>query len=160
MKRVLCLVTLVLLATFAFPQTSNSTGQSGSTGQTGASSGDEQQLLSLEQQWATAMTSGDVATVQRIEADNYVMNGSDGTTITKQQDISGMKSGTEKYTEAQLSDLKATVNGDTGTVTGKIALKGTENGKDVSGAYQFTDTFQKRDGSWQAVSTKSTNVPE
>jgi ketosteroid isomerase-like protein len=117
-------------------------------------------LLSLEHQWADAMTSGDVATVQRIEADDYVMTGSDGTTITKQQDVNGLKSGTEKYSEADLADLKPHVNGDTATVTGRITLKGTENGKDISGTYEFTDTFAKRNGAWEAVSTKSTKVPQ
>jgi ketosteroid isomerase-like protein len=117
-------------------------------------------LLSLEHQWADAMTSGDVATVQRIEADDYVMTGSDGTTITKQQDVNGLKSGTEKYSEADLADLKPHVNGDTATVTGRITLKGTENGKDISGTYEFTDTFAKRNGAWEAVSTESAGVQQ
>lgn len=160
MRKVLCLAIVLLLTGFAFSQTSGSMDKSGSMAQSASGSADEQQLLRIEQQWATAMTSGDAATVQRIEADSYVMTSSDGTTMTKQDDVNGLKSGTEKYTQADLSDLKAHVDGDTGTVTGKIALKGTEKGKDISGTYEFTDTFAKRNGTWEAVSTKSAKVPQ
>jgi ketosteroid isomerase-like protein len=88
------------------------------------------------------------------------MKGSDGTTITKQQDVNGLKSGSEKYQQAELSDLKPHVSGDTATVTGRMTLKGTENGKDISGTYEFTDTFEKHDCTWQAVSSKSTKIPQ
>jgi ketosteroid isomerase-like protein len=166
MKKLCCLAVVLLLTGFAFSQTSGSMSKSGSMGQNSSmgqnapASADEQQLLNIEQEWANAMTSGDVATLQRIEADNYVMTNADGTTTTKEQDINGLKSGTEKYQEAELSDLKPNVNGDTATVTGKITLKGTENGKDISGTYEFTDTFAKRNGNWEAVSTTSTKLPQ
>jgi ketosteroid isomerase-like protein len=102
------------------------------------------------------MKSGDVSALQRIEADSYKFTNPEGVTTTKQDDVNGLKSGHSKYESFELSDLKAQVNGDTATVTGKAALKGTENGKDVSGNYDFVDTFKKIDGTWQAVSTKST----
>jgi ketosteroid isomerase-like protein len=172
MRKVLCLATLLLLTAFAFAQANNSTeqsgtmgqssstAQSGSMGQSGSASGDEQQLLDIEQQWADAMTSGDAAAIQRIEADSYVLTEGDGTKMTKQDDVNGLKSGDVKYQSAKVSDLKANVNGDTGTVTGRIALKGTDKGKDISGTYEFTDTFAKKDGTWQAVSTKSQKVAD
>src|SRR5512133_2752639 len=118
MRRVLCLATLLLLTAFAFSQTSGSTGQSGSNtqsgsmAQSGAGSGDEQQLLKIEQDWADAMKAGDADAVKRIEADNYVLTDADGNTITKQQDVNGLKSGDVKYQSVEISDLKAHVDGD------------------------------------------------
>lgn len=179
MKRVLLIATLLLVAALAFAQTNSSSGQSGSMGQSGsagqssmgqssmgqssmaqAGSADEQELLKIEQQWADAMKSGDAAALQRIEADNYKFTNPEGVTTTKQDDLSGIKSGKTKYESVELSDLKPQVSGDTATVTGKITMKGTENGKDVSGTYDFTDTFQKINGTWQAVSTKTTKAAE
>lgn len=171
MRRVLCLATLLLVTAFAFAQTSSSSSQSstsgqsgsmeqsGSMGQSGSASSDEQQLLSIEQQWADAMKSGDASVVQRIEADDYKLTNAEGVTSTKQDDVNGLKSGQSKYQSVELSDLKPQVNGDTATVTGKITLKGTEKGKDISGTYDFTDTFAKHNGTWQAISSQSHKVP-
>jgi ketosteroid isomerase-like protein len=154
MRRFLCLSTLLFVAAFVFAQTGTSMGQSGSA------SSDEQQLIKIEQQWADAMKSGDASALQRIEADDYVFTNPEGQVTTKENDVNDLKSGQVKYESVELSDLHAHVDGDTGVVTGHIAIKGTDRGKDISGNYTFTDSFAKRNGVWQAVSTQSNKLPE
>lgn len=169
MKKVFCLATMLLITAFAFSQASSPSSQSGSMGQSGSSASqssmgqssmaqsgsDEQELLKIEQEWADAMKSGDASALQRIEADEYKFTNPEGVTTTKEDDINGLKSGQAKYESVEISDLKANVTGDTAIVTGKIAMKGTEKGKDISGTYDFTDNFKKINGTWQAVSTKT-----
>lgn len=154
MRRILCLATLLFLTAFGFGQTSSSMGQSSS------GSGDEQQLLSIEQKWADAMKNDDPGALQKIEADNYVFTNPEGKITNKQDDVNDLKSGQAKYQSVELSSLQAHVHGDTAIVTGHIAIKGTEKGKDISGNYVFTDTFVKRNGTWEAVATQSNKLPQ
>ncbi len=173
MKRILCMTTILLFAAMANAQASSqssttsdqsmpnsgqssSMGQSSSSGQSGSSTAQEQQLIGLEHQWADAEKNGNTAILQRVVADGYVYTDPSGKITGKQDEINMVKNGQAKYQTFDLSDMQAHVYGDTAVVTGKAKLQGTENGKDVSGNYAFTDTFVKKDGQWQAVATQST----
>ncbi len=176
MKRILCMVVVMLVAVMVEAQTGSSNQNPASSGQSmpsasqsnsstaqGASqstsgSADDQQLIGVEQQWAQAEKSGDAATVGRIEADNYVFTDPSGKITGKQDDVNGLKSGKMKFQTFELSDLQPHVTGNTAVVTGRATVQGTDNGKDVSGTYAFTDTFVKKDGQWQAVATQSTPI--
>jgi ketosteroid isomerase-like protein len=182
MKRILCLVTMMLVAAMVYAQASGSSQNPPSSGQSMPAAGqsmpsagqsmpssqgmsqsasnpaEEQRLIGLEHQWADAEKSGDAAGVARIEADGYVFTDETGKTVGKQDDVNALKSGQVKFQAFDLSDMQAHVYGDTAVVTGRANIKGTDKGKDISGTYAFTDTFVKRDGQWQAVSSQSTSV--
>ncbi len=180
MKRIVCMVAVMLVAAMVQAQTgassqnppssgqsmpaagqsAPSSGQSmpgmSSSGQSTSGSAEEQQLLGLEQQWAQAEKSGDAAAVARIEADTYVFTDPSGKITGKQDDVNMLKTGQAKYQTFELSDMQAHVTGDTAVVTGRANIKGTEKGQDISGTYAFTDTFVKTGGQWQAVATQTT----
>ncbi len=166
MKQVLSMIALLLLIaavavaqSSTMPNSQSMPGQSSSSAASqSSSSADEQQLLGLEQQWADAARSGDANALARIEADGYVFTDPSGKVSGKQEDVNGLKTGQTKYQQFELSDLQAHVFGDTGVVTGRVQLKGTSNGQDISGSYAFTDTFVKRGGQWQAVATEVTRL--
>jgi ketosteroid isomerase-like protein len=50
------------------------------------------------------------------------------------------------------------VHGEVAVVTGRNTIKATYMGKDISGAYRFTDTFVKRASRWQVMTTQGTAV--
>ncbi len=174
MKRILCMTTLMLFAAMAYAQSSGqypsssgqsmpSAGQSSSMGQSSAgqsssNTAEEQQLIGIEHQWADASKRGDAATVARIESDSYVFTDPSGKITGKQDDVNMIKNGQAKYQTFDLSDMQAHVFGNTAVVTGRVKLQGTENGKDVSGTYAFTDTYVKKDGQWQAVASQVTSI--
>jgi ketosteroid isomerase-like protein len=113
-------------------------------------------LKTIENRWMDAVKNKNADEMQKIEAPDYRFVMSDGNARGRQEDIAAAKNST--FTEASLSDMNVRVFGDTGIVTGVAHIKGTENGKDVSGDYRFTDVFVKRDGNWEAVNTDTTKV--
>ena len=70
----------------------------------------------------------------------------------------GFASGTFKYESRDISDLSIRVYGNAAVVTGRSTQKGTENGKDYSGAYRFTRVYIKQRGRWQTVALQTTRV--
>ena len=54
--------------------------------------------------------------------------------------------------------MKVKVHGEMGVVTGRNTIKATYMGKDISGAYRFTDVFVKHAGRWQVLSTQGTAI--
>jgi ketosteroid isomerase-like protein len=118
----------------------------------------EQDLLKLESNWGDALLKNDTAALERIYADEYLFTDSEGVTWNKPQDLANTKSGASKITSFKLEDMKVHVYGEAAVVTGKTILKGTFQGKDISGQHRFTDVFVKRAGRWQCVATQSTVI--
>ena len=118
----------------------------------------EQELLKVERAWADALVKRDVSVVEQIYADEYVDIDPDGIVTNKAQHLANLKSGALKLSAQTLADLKVNVYGEVGVVHGSYTQTGTLQGKDVSGAFRFTDVFVRRSGRWQCVSTQSTRV--
>jgi len=116
----------------------------------------ERDILKLENDWSTAWEKKDTAFLQKLFADEYLSTDHEGTTSTKAQDLANVAQTTT--TSFALTDMKVHVYGDTAVVTGLNTLKATFKGKDISGAYRFTDVFVKRDGRWQVVATQGSLV--
>ena len=118
---------------------------------------EERALIQIERDWAVASAANDAAGLDKLMADEYVGN-TDGRITPKKQGLADVKSGATKTSSAEASDLTVFVAGDRATVHGLWTETSIQNGKDMSGQYRFTDTFIKRDGRWQAVTTFSTKL--
>jgi len=118
----------------------------------------EQELLKLEQEWANADVKADVAFLDKILADEWVMTDADGVFSTKAESLAMLKSGDSKVSSEVPSEMKARVYGDAAVVTGIATEKETFKGKDTSGTYRFTDTWIKKAGRWQCVATHASKV--
>jgi uncharacterized protein (TIGR02246 family) len=118
----------------------------------------EQVITKMEREWAEALVKADVATLDRMMADDWLMTTWDGQTVPKAQSIEEFKSGVSKLTAADIDNLKVRVFGDTAVATIGQTEKGTYKGKDSSGRYLYTDVWVKRNGKWQAVATHGTKV--
>jgi ketosteroid isomerase-like protein len=120
--------------------------------------GQEAKIKQLEQDWAQATLKDGAAAVDKYEADDIVATDPSGRTTSKTQDKQDMTSGDLKFQSMELADLEAHVYGNTAVATGKNTLKGTYKGQDISGSYRFTDTWVKRNGTWQVVATQSNKI--
>jgi uncharacterized protein (TIGR02246 family) len=120
----------------------------------------EQAITKLEREWAEALVKADVATLERVMADDWLMTTWDGQTQTKAQSIAEFKSGETKLTAADMGNLKVRVFGDTAVATLSLMEKGMSKGKDSSGHFLYTDVWVKRNGKWQAVATHGTKVEQ
>ena len=118
----------------------------------------EQTLLQLVRDWEQANRNNDAAALERILAPEFVSTDSDGRLVTKAEMFARRKSGAVKFTEFTQDDYKVHILGDTAIVTGRSTLKGTRDGKNLSGRERWTDVFVRRNGSWQAVASHSSRI--
>lgn len=96
------------------------------------------------------------AAVDQFEADDIITTDPGGRVTDKAQDKKDLSSGDLKFQSMELSDLNVHVYGNTAVAAGTNNLKGTYKGQDISAKYRFTDTWVKRNGKWQVVSSQST----
>ena len=118
----------------------------------------EEALKKLELDWGNALVKKDFATLERLVSNDWTLIDTEGTVWSKAQSIAVLKSGEDVVSAFAVSDLKVRVYGDAAVVTGVSIAKETLKGKDVSGAYRFTDTWVKRGASWLCVATHSSKI--
>jgi ketosteroid isomerase-like protein len=119
---------------------------------------DEKALVQLETEWSAAILAADLATLERILADDFVQVGAFGI-AEKTQVIADLRSGKYKVTSmSPPRDMKVRFFGDVAVVTGAGEEKSTFQGKDTSGTWVWTDVWVKRKGKWQAVASQATPV--
>jgi ketosteroid isomerase-like protein len=120
----------------------------------------EQAVMKLEQERVDAVLKGDLATLERIFADDLVYTHSSARVETKQQFLEALKSGATKYEALKHSDLKAQVYGDTVVLRGKSDVKVSANGQPpVSFPLRFIIVYVKANGRWQMTTWQSTRLP-
>ena len=99
-----------------------------------------------------------MATIERMEAPDYMFTDPDGNLNTKAESDGMIKSGDVKIASFKIDDLKVRVKGTTAVVHGLETEKSTYKGTDTSGQYRFTDVFVKHNGTWKAIATQSSKV--
>jgi hypothetical protein len=117
----------------------------------------EQAVTALENAWLTAFTTGDNAWYEKNLAAGAVMTSEKGELRDKAATIARLKTQPFKGTSTGTVD-KVVVYGDTAIAIGVETDKGTQNGKDASGTYRWTDTWVKIDGQWQCVAGHSSTI--
>ncbi|MBA3766119.1 MAG: nuclear transport factor 2 family protein [Acidobacteria bacterium] len=119
---------------------------------------DEQVLRLIEREWGDAIKNKNKAWFERTYADGYTAINSRGKIFNKTEDIADTLSSTDTTTSDELSDVKVQVHGDTAIVIGRLHLVGKDKKGSFDRTYTFTDTFIRRDGRWQVISTQATLV--
>ena len=121
-----------------------------------------EQVVACEHAWAKAAADGDAAKMAGLIADDYVeiaMETDPGTkssrwvTTDKAEWVNLVRSGREKYQSVELRNLKVYFHADIATVTGEYSQAGTRDGKDISENGVYVDTWVRRNGNWQVVSS-------
>ena len=120
----------------------------------------EQELLKLEGEWLDAYLKHDVAAMERIEADDFMITFPDGRVMTKADEIANLKKPAPAGPGPTFmtADTKVRIYGDTAILTGKFIQKGTyadgpRKGQDYNIQERYTDVYVKRNGRWQVVSS-------
>jgi len=120
----------------------------------------EQELIRLENEWNDAWVNRNIAFFERIYADDFMVTTSDGSVLTRAQDIANVKSGDDVATSVMGDDFKVRVYGDTAVVTYRSTEKGQFKGRGFSGQYRWTDTWIKKDGRWQIVAAHCSRITQ
>jgi len=120
----------------------------------------EESIKALSEQGRQAALKGDVATIDKLVADDFIGVDPAGGTSTKAQVLELFKSGKVKYEAIEISDLKVRVYGDTALINTTANVKGHLGDIDIGGQYRGVRVWVKRKGQWQSVSFQSTRVAQ
>jgi len=152
MKRILIITILAMaLSSLALAQTSDK--------KAAPSSKAEQEVNKVSDEIIEALGRTDVAAIDRLFADDYIVTQSFGLT-SKAQLLDAYKSGRLKYTSASGKDRSVRVYGDTAVTTGILMLKGQNPNGDFTINARCTSVFVKQQGRWRLVAAQLSEIPQ
>ena len=110
-------------------------------------------ILGLEAKWNAAYDRGDIATMNTLLADDFIITVEDGSTFSKSGYIAHYGDSTVHVEISDMSDLKVRMHGKTAVVTGAYHEKGTSKGKPYEYRDRFTDVWMNVNGPWQVIAS-------
>lgn len=120
----------------------------------------EESIKAVNEQLNQAALKGDVATFDKLLADDTIGINVLGVTSTKADVLENFKSGKLKFEAIEVTDTKVRVYGDTALVNATANVKGHFGATDLSGQYRSVRVWVKRKGQWQSVSFQATRVAQ
>ena len=118
----------------------------------------EQQIKALSDQAIQAQLKGDTSAFEKFYADDATIIHSDGTLVTKAQEIENLKSGSLKYESISVLEQKIHIYGETAVAISHTSVKATVSDKPYSSDARNTRIWVKRKGNWQLVLFHVTRV--
>ena len=110
-------------------------------------------ILALENKWNIAYKQGDVATMNSLLADDFIITIEDGATFSKSGYIAHCGDPDNHVLVSEMSELKVRAHGNTAIVTGAYHEKGSTNGKPYEYHDRLTDVWMLTDGRWQVIAS-------
>ena len=137
-------LSLVVIAAFALAASDLGAAQS----KAGALS----KILALESKWNEAYRHGDVATMESLLADDFVITVEDGSTFSKSGYIAHNADSALHVEISEMAEVKVRMHGNVAVVTAAYHEKGTSKGKPYESRDRATDVWmRKADGGWQVI---------
>lgn len=114
-------------------------------------------LEALEAEWFRVYDTHDLAPLQRLIADDFVATLADGAMRDKTQHIAAYRADFETLDRVESNELRVRVyTRELAVATGSYSasLRGTP----AATKYRYTDTWLKRNGTWQCVATHESRI--
>ncbi|HEV2018719.1 MAG TPA: nuclear transport factor 2 family protein [Gemmatimonadaceae bacterium] len=113
--------------------------------------------IQLEDQWTTALVKRDVRTFDQLLAPNFVYT-ENASVMNRGEVIKGV-TGPDKVEWARNEGMKLHDFGNVQVITGVLHVKGKGTKGSFDRRYQFTDTWQRRNGRWQIIAAQDYLIP-
>jgi len=114
--------------------------------------------IKLEDQWTTALVKRDAAAFERLLAPNFVYT--EDASVMSRADVIKSVTGSDRVEWARNEGMKVHDFGDVHVITGVLHLRGRGKGGAFDRRYQFTDTWQRRNGRWQIIAAQDYLIPK
>ena len=108
--------------------------------------------IQLEDQWTTALVQRDARTFDRLLAPGFVYT--EDASVMDRNDVIKSVSGPDRVEWARNEGMKVHDFGDVQVITGILHLRGKGKQGPFDRRYQFTDTWQRRNGRWQIIAAQ------
>ena len=116
---------------------------------------DAEVVLALEETWSKAPREGDLETVGKVVADDWLAVGPAGQIMTKKDLLGMLASHPNLFETTDYSDVRLSLFGSTAVVTS--AFHGV--GKELELKQRYMRVYAKRAETWQCVATQIVPVP-
>ena len=110
-------------------------------------------LLALESKWNEAYLKSDIAALNSLLSDDFIITIEDGSTFSKAGYIARCGNPNIQVQLSEMSDLKVRMHGNTAVVTGAYHERGLDQGKPYEFRDRFTDIWMNLDSRWQVVAS-------
>jgi ketosteroid isomerase-like protein len=119
---------------------------------------DQDILMQLERDWDEAFHRKDVAVIEQILADEFVVTYDDGSRGDKGKELRLATEFDQQIDSSMLDEFIVKEYGDTAVVWFTQHLVGPSKGRSLSLTFRYVDVFVMRAGRWQCVASQSTKV--
>src|SRR6266496_4475851 len=127
------------------------------TAQQPANSTSEQEVRQMIGKYRTALLQRDIATLEKIWADDYIFVNASGEVLTKAQRLANAKSGATTLDSInEEENITVRVYQNSALATSRVTIKGQYSGQPTSGQYRSTHVWVKGPAGWQLVSNQLT----
>jgi hypothetical protein len=123
----------------------------------------KQDLMQLERDIGKANIDRNYAFFDRVEADEFIFTGADGSLLNKKEDLKGLTEPANPDVTLlayDVDEMNVLLYEKTAVVTGRVTTKRRYKGTESSSQSRFTDVFVWRDGRWQIVAGHSSRIPK
>src|SRR5829696_1455785 len=124
--------------------------------QNSRTSTEEDEVRQMEWEWGVAFERKDLATLDRLMADEYILTDPLGNVRDKAESLAAIAANDVLFESTTSDNVHVRISGDTAVVTGRSTFRGRYKGWSVAGCYQYTDVLVKQRGSWRAVGSHMT----
>ena len=116
----------------------------------------ESEVLGANRAYIQAHINRDVAALDRLLADEFVIGGRYGGVTTKSQRLALLTNPVYSFIDIDSRDTRVTATENYGKVSGYAVLTGRYSGREAtSNSYRYTRRFERRDGRWQVVGVET-----
>ena len=111
------------------------------------------QVLAVEKQWNEVYKRGDIATMNSLLTDDFIITVEDGNTYSKPGYIAHSGNPSVRVEVSDMSDLQVRMHGNTAVVTGAYHEKGIDKGKPYEYRDRLTDIWMNYNGRWRLIAS-------
>jgi ketosteroid isomerase-like protein len=108
----------------------------------------EEEVLSLEEQFSQAIVKNDAGAVGRFLADDWIIIDADGGIIERARFLGVIESGLLTHEMMKSDDTRVRIYGDTAIVTALTTTRGKFSGQPFTTQERATDVFVRQNGRW------------
>jgi ketosteroid isomerase-like protein len=120
---------------------------------------DEREVITLEKNFADALTRGDRALLDRLMADDFIGINPLCQVLEKLQVIEEITSPHYEVESLVNDDIRVRIYAEVAVATGRGTVKGKYKGEDTTGQFRYTRVWVRQQGSWRAVAAQATMTP-
>jgi hypothetical protein len=115
-------------------------------------------LRKVERERLRALVEADIEVVDQLHASDFQLVNPFGGVASKEQYLDGVRSGQFRYVLWEPDEIAVRLYGDAAIIRYQSEIQIRVGGNPDRGRFWHTDSYEKRDGRWQAVWSQATRI--